>query len=168
MIDDPAARGRAIAAFHASTAPRLFEQIVEADAVPIATRAQAWREWEVFTLYACVRGLVSAGGFNRETAAAIDAMHEAVLEGWMAAPATEETFDARRARIAERYAEYGGIGQAGGASGATTVADRLGAAASRHMSAPAEPLPGLDEMASALHEALADGAAEAVRHGAAS
>ena len=36
--------------------------------------APARIEWESFGLYACVRGLVGAGGFNRETAAAMDAL----------------------------------------------------------------------------------------------
>lgn len=168
MIADPHARGRALARFHLATAPRLFAQLEEAGVLPAAGPAHetARREWEAFALYACVRGLVAAGGFNRETAAAVDALHEAVLEAWMAAPDPGEPFESRRARVAERYAEYGGIGQDGGAAGAATVTARLGLAAARHMSAPLPPPEGLAELAGATHEALAEGAAEAVRRGA--
>jgi hypothetical protein len=106
---------------------------------------------------------VAAGGFNRETATAIDALHEAVLEAWIGAPDADDPFETRRSRLAERYAEYGGIGQDGGASGAATVTARLGEAAARHMGAPDPPPDGLAELAGAMHEALAEGAAEAVR-----
>jgi len=156
MITDPARRGRALAELYLRLAPRLFDEILESGlpghggAAPDPARA----EWNCFALYACVRGLVAAGGFNRETAAAIDALHEAALEPGDAAS---------RALASERYAEYGAIGQEGGASGATTVGQRLGEAAARHLAR--EPAPALVELVGALHEALAEGAAEAVRRG---
>jgi hypothetical protein len=120
-------------------------------------------EWQCFALYACVRGLVAAGGFNRETAAAIDALHERVLEDWMAAAPAVEGFESLRDRVAERYREYGEIGQSGGASGAATVTRRLGEAAARHMAASDLPPEALVELVGALHETLVEGSAEAVR-----
>ncbi|OGF24157.1 MAG: hypothetical protein A2V63_03145 [Candidatus Eisenbacteria bacterium RBG_19FT_COMBO_70_11] len=167
MIADPARRGRALAGFYPAVAPRLYLDLAEAGVLPDAGAAEsavrARHEWECFALYACVRGLVAAGGFNRETGAAIDALHEAVLEDWMRAEGATEAFDRRRARVAERYAEYGAIGQEGGAAGAETVTRRLGEAAGRRIAGDAIPADGLAEMAGALHEALAEGAAEAVR-----
>jgi len=147
--------------------PRLFFDLEETGVLSAATdgplEAQARREWECFALYACVRGLVAAGGFNRETAAAIDALHEAVLDAWQPHEHSGETLEARRQLIAERYAEYGEIGQAGGKSGAATVTRRLGEAAARHMTAPAEAAPELVELVGALHESLAEGSADAIR-----
>lgn len=167
MIRDPERRGRALAEFFRAVEPRLYSDLAEAGVLPPAdgaTQGEGARgEWECFALYACVRGLVAAGGFNRETAAAIDALHEHVLAGWVEqAPAPGE-FEARRDRIAERYAEYGGIGQAGGASGAPTVTQRLGEAAARHIARRDPPPVELAELVGALHETLAEGAAEAVR-----
>jgi len=156
MILDPARRGRALAELFLRLGPRLFEEIVEAGVLPQgpgASAATARAEWDCFALYACVRGLVAAGGFNRETAAAIDALHGHALE-----PAAA----AIKAMASERYAEYGAIGQAGGSAGAATVALRLGEAAARHMVA-GEPAAALAELVGALHESLAEGAAEAVR-----
>jgi hypothetical protein len=106
---------------------------------------------------------VAAGGFNRETAAAIDALHESVLDAWQPNDHSGETPEARRQLIAERYAEYGEIGQAGGKSGAATVTRRLGEAAACHMTAPAEAPPELAELVGALHESLAEGSADAIR-----
>jgi hypothetical protein len=164
MIRDPQRRGHALAEFFLAVEPRLYIDLAEAGVLPAAPDpAQADRaqgEWECFALYACVRGLVAAGGFNRETAAAIDALHERVLAGWMeGSPDTGES-RARRNRIAERYAEYGGIGQAGGAA---TVTRRLGEAAARHMALCDPPPAELAELTGALHENLAEGAAESVR-----
>src|SRR5881409_1214598 len=86
MIRDPARRGRALAEFYRAVAPRLFQDLEESGALPQtpdpAARARARVEWECFALYACVRGLVAAGGFNRETGAAIEALHESVLSSW--------------------------------------------------------------------------------------
>ncbi len=158
MIADPARRGRSLAEFALAAIPRLWRDVAESGGLSVAD-ATLRGEWECFALYACVRGLVGAGGFNRETAAAIDSLHETVLERWSAEDAA--TFDARRARVAERYAEYGGIGQAGGASGAATVTARLGAACARHLGATEDG--DLGALVGAVHEALVEGAAEAVR-----
>lgn len=165
MIQDPVARGVELAAFFKAVEPRLFDDLVESGALPAGEEAHARREWECFALYACVRGLVAAGGFNRETAAAIDALHADVLATWLAEPAPGADFEARRARVSERYAEYGTIGQDGGAAGAATVAQRLGEAAALHITAGTPPPPGLAELIGALHETLAEGAAEVVRIG---
>ena len=173
MIRDPQRRGQALAEFFRSVEPSLFADLQEAGVLPPTddgTLAGGARtEWECFALYACVRGLVAAGGFNRETAAAIDALHERVLAAWTeelaarAEPVPPGAFEARRDRIAERYAEYGTIGQTGGASGAATVTRRLGEAAARHMTRRDPPPADLAELAGALHESLAEGAAESVR-----
>lgn len=165
MILDPAGRGRALAEFALATLPRLWSEIAESAGLP-PDSAPARIEWESFGLYACVRGLVGAGGFNRETAAAMDALHERVLEAWAAGdPAA---FDARRARAVERYSEYGGIGQEGGAAGAATVTRRLGEACARHLieatdATPRLPAAELAELVGGVHEALVEGSAEAVR-----
>src|SRR5467141_2923296 len=107
MIPDPARRGRTLAELVMRLGPRLFEEIVEAGVLPRGPGAPApaaRSEWDCFALYACVRGLVAAGGFNRETAAAIDALHEHTLD-----PADTVL----KALVSERYAEYGAIGQEG-------------------------------------------------------
>jgi hypothetical protein len=159
MIRDPGRRGAVLAAFHRDAAARLFEDLVESgtlsDLTPDA-RVRARHEWLCFALYACVRGLVAAGGFNRETAAAIDALHEHALASGSPDPPP-------RALIAERYAEYGAIGQAGGRDAAEETARRLGEAAARHIAAPAPPPPDLAETVSGLHESLVETSAEAVR-----
>lgn len=159
MISDPVRRGQVLAELFLRLGPRLFEEIMEAGALPHdradAALATARAEWDCFALYACVRGLVAAGGFNRETAAAIDALHQRVLEPGAGAI---------KALASERYGEYGAIGQEGGQAGAASVERRLGEAAARHMVA-GEPAPALIELVGALHEALAEGATEAVRRG---
>src|SRR2546428_5420426 len=80
MITDPVRRGRALADFYRAVAPRLFRDLEESGVLPDAgdpqARALAREEWECFALYACVRGLVAAGGFNPETGAAVDAPPE--------------------------------------------------------------------------------------------
>ena len=157
MISDPARRGQALAELFQSLAPRLFEEIVETGVLPHlpgeAAPDTARAEWDCFALYACVRGLVAAGGFNRETAAAIDALHERVLEAGDGAT---------RSLASERYAEYGAIGQEGGKAGAASVAQRLGEAAARHMVS-GEPPAALIELVGAMHESLAEGTTAAVR-----
>jgi hypothetical protein len=160
VIADPRARGRALAEFYLAAAPRLFAQLEESGTLGGAPPPTARREWECFALYACVRGLVAAGGFNRETAFAIDALHERVLEAWGTQPDAVE----RRRRVAERYAEYGAIGQEHEAKGAATVTGRLGRAAALHLAPGADP-DALGEVAGGLHESLAEGAAESVRAG---
>lgn len=169
MIADPEARGRLLADFYAEVAPRLWTDLIESGVLRRADdEAAVYRariEFDCFLLYACVRGLVAAGGFNRETGAAIDALHRVVLEQWMSEAADLDAFQARRTLVAERYAEYGGIGQQGGAAGAETVQARLGLAAARHMTLEEEPSSPLAELVGTLHETLVEGAAEAVRSG---
>src|SRR4051794_33024737 len=74
MSVDPERRGRDTARLYAEIAPRLFADLEDARLLPgeagDAVRSLAQREWECFALYACVRGLVAGGGFNRETARA--------------------------------------------------------------------------------------------------
>ena len=165
MIRDPAGRGLALAAFFLAIEPRLYADLDEAGVLPAdddpAVQGRARDEWRCFALYACVRGLIAAGGFNRETGGAIEALHERVVEAWREARPDAAGDEATRRRIADRYAEYGAIGQAGGASAAATVGRRLGEAAARHMADLASP--ALAEVVGALHESLAEGAAEAVR-----
>lgn len=164
MIADPVRRGHALAELYRAVAPRLFRDLEESGALPEGADAggRARDEWECFALYACVRALVAAGGFNRETGAAIEALHESVL-GVPAVGEPRSRAVERRVQVAERYAEYGAIGQAGGASGAATVTQRLGEAAARHMAAPAGAGEALAEIAGTLHEQLVEGATEAVR-----
>jgi hypothetical protein len=165
MIEDPVARGRALAAFHRSVAGRLWEDVLESGLLPDADESEQARrrgEWQAFSLYACVRGLVAAGGFNRETATAIDALHEAALEDMLVEGGSLVAFADARARIAERYAEYGRIGQEGPpGESSDALALRLGQAAAGHLVAgPAGELAGF---VGALHETLAEGATQAVR-----
>ena len=170
MIRDPSERALALAGFFLAIEPRLWTDLDEAGVLPRGTEtaasAGARDEWRCFALYACVRGLIAAGGFNRETGAAIEALHERVVATWRDAAAVPGGDEALRRRISDRYAEYGTIGQTGGASGAATVGRRLGEAAARHMSGGADPDPALAELVGSLHESLAEGAAEAVRQGA--
>lgn len=166
MIADPAARGQALADFHFGVAPALYSDLVESGMVPESVNATRARlEWDCLALYACVRGLVAAGGFNTETAASVDSLHAAVLERWAADSSPSEPIEARRARVAERYAEYGRIGQELEASGAALVTARLGEACAAHVTAPDVPPAALGETLGALHEALVEGATEAVRRG---
>src|SRR2546428_12062090 len=83
MITDPVRRGRALADFYRAVAPRLFRDLEESGVLPDAgdpqARALAREEWECFALYACVRGLVAAGGVNRENGAAGGAPPESAL-----------------------------------------------------------------------------------------
>jgi hypothetical protein len=161
MIRDPERRGRDLAHFYRTLVPRLFADLETAGVLPESVdRQKARTEWECFALYACVRGLVAAGGFNRETARAIDAFHQDVAESWAQDPGEPDA--QRRARVAERHAEYGAIGQEGGAKGAATVTRRLGEAAAHHIGGD-PPDEALADVAGALHESLAEGAAEVVR-----
>ena len=164
MIADPVERGCALAAFHQSVAPSLFEHLAETGLLPAAAPAHAAArgEWDVFSLYACVRGLVAACGFGPETSAAIDALHERVLESWVSKEPDLAAFAARRERMAERYEEYGALARDGGAGGAADLARRLGRAAARHLAGPDAP-EALADLAGALHETLAEGAAEYLR-----
>jgi hypothetical protein len=161
VIRDPNERGRRLAAVYLDLAPRLWRDLVESGVLPTASLESGRDEWNAFALYACVRGLVAAGGFNRETAAAVDALHAAVLEAWDAGEADAGRRRALRALVAERYAEYGAIGQAGGASGAATVTTRLGDAAARHLTGTDSPT--VAELVGGLHESMVEGATESVR-----
>lgn len=164
MIADPVRRGEALAGFALAALPRLWREIAESVGLPEASIPHR-HEWDCFGLYACVRGLVAAGGFNRETAAAVDAFHGAVLHAWELGQPPGR--DPRRVRLAERYGEYGTIGQDGGASGAATVTKRLGEACAVHLLAVPQPRTAiapaeLAELLGQVHEALVEGAAEAV------
>lgn len=152
MSEGPAARGRVLAHWAAHMAPALWRDIAESGTVPESLEGRAREEWEALALYACVRGLVASGGFNRETADAVDALNGTAGREWPA-----ET----RARLARRYAEYGGIGQALQHAGAHEVDARLGAACAAHVRVPAEE--GLAEVFAALHGSLAEAAAEVMR-----
>lgn len=161
MTSEPTQRGQRVAALFAKLAPALFHDIEESGLLPLsdaAAREHARREWEYFALYACVRGLVAAGGFNLESGQALDAFHQAV-------PARIADFDERRADVAARYQEYGELGQRESHGGDPQVARALGAAAARHMTSQTEPLPALVELVGSLHEALVEGVQEALREG---
>ena len=163
MIQNPEQRGRALAEFYRTVGPRLLRDLEESGLLGESPSESARAEWACFAMYACVRGLVAAGGFNRETGAALDAFHDALLSDTLASAESDASFDARRALISKRYEEYGAIGQAGGASGAASVTARLGERAAEYLAAPDPPAVGLAELAGGLHEALAEGAAEIVR-----
>ena len=160
MTPDPQQRlGRALAEFYREVSPRLYRDLEQASVLPpdptgeLSRRAR--EEWEAFALYACIRGLVAAGGFGSETAATLDAFHDLAVDA--------DTPAERRTLLSRRYAEYGEIGKAGGKAGASTVNRRLGEAAARHMLGGGSPPEALVELVSSLHEALAEGAADAVR-----
>lgn len=152
MSGTTTARGSALAHWFAELEPGLWQDIVESGAVPAETLSRARDEWRALALYACVRGLVAGGGFSRDTADAVDQLHATATRDWSA--------DAR-AMTAERYAEYGGIGQALQHAGAGAVDGRLGEAAAAHAAGPANE--ELAEVFAALHASLADAAAEVVR-----
>jgi hypothetical protein len=160
----PVDRGRKVAALFGSLAPSLFRDIEDSGLLPLsdpAVREHARREWDYFALYACVRGLVAALGFNRESGEALDAFHQAVA-------VEVDDFDSRRALVASRYQQYGELGQRESRSGDPQVARALGAAATRNMmssgegGAGAEPPAALSELVGSLHEALVEGVQEAL------
>jgi hypothetical protein len=161
---DPEAVAREVATLFVNHAPELFEELTASRALgPLddTARGHALLEWECFALYACVRGIVAGNGFNRETARAIEVMHDVLVPSGLASAATTDA-ESLRARIAERYDEYGTIGQEGGASGAATVTERLGLAAARHMLGSEPPAPAAETIGH-LHESLTEGVAELVR-----
>jgi hypothetical protein len=163
MIADPVLRGRTLGAFFQRLEPALWGDVLESGLLAGTDEARARAEWECFALYACVRGLVAAGGFGEDNARAIDALHDVVAEAWLADPGTFEDTAARRARVSARYEEYGGIGQAHEARGDDVVTARLGEAAARHVSGTDIAHVELGIMLGELHEAIAHGAAESVR-----
>jgi hypothetical protein len=172
VIADPITRGRTLAEFYFRLESALWNDLEGSRVLPSVVSAQARDEWSLFALYACVRGLVAAGGFNTETVAAVDAMHEAVRTAWGLRPEAAGLACTSRpavlALLSARYAEYGRIGQELEASGAALVTQRLGEAAAAHVSAPEPPSEALETTLGGLHEALAEGAADAVRAGIAS
>jgi hypothetical protein len=163
MIEDPVLRGRTLGAFFLRLEPALWGDVVESGLLEDVDEPRARAEWECFALYACVRGLVAAGGFGEENARAIDALHDAVAESWEADPGTFEVVAARRGRVAQRYEEYGGIGQTHEARGNDAVTAKLGEAAARHVSGTDIAHVELGIMLGELNEAIAHGAAESVR-----
>ena len=162
---DAASAARVAAGLFARSGERLFLDLVEAGAAPAGggERARARAEWDCFALFSCVRGLVAASGFAAATVAAIDALHVAVFDRWSPADHAGDTAEARRALLARRYAEYESIAQAGGASGARTVAVRLGAAAARHLAGTGEPQADVAELLGSMHETLAEAVVTLVR-----
>jgi hypothetical protein len=150
--------GERLARFHFDVGLPLHAELVAAGLVPSSASRD---EWECLALHACLRGLVAASGFNIETAQAVDAFHAAVREEWVREHGEAEAA-ARSARAAERYREYGVLGQEGGAKGAATAPARIGAAAARHLTG-GEPDSGLVELVAHLHESIAEGAAEMLR-----
>jgi len=163
VIADPIERGRALAAFYARLEPGLWGDVVDSGALHEADRVCARLEWEVFVLYACVRGLVAAGGFGEENMTALDALHDAVVVRWAAEADAPETLDERRERVAARYEEYGRIGKEQQARGPEAVMRALGEAAARHLSGTDIADAELGLMAGELHDAVVEGAAESVR-----
>ncbi len=145
-------RGRALAHWLAHLAPALWRDIEESGAIPAGAAERARDEWDALALYAGIRGLVAAGGFNRETADEVDALNDTAGRGWTAGT---------RAHRAARFAEYGGIGQALQHAGAAEVEARLGEACAAHVAADAPAR--LADVFAALHESLAEAAAEVAR-----
>jgi hypothetical protein len=168
VIPDPARRGRAVAELWSHLGPGLFRDLEESGLLPVASpdaRRQALREWEHFSLYACVRALVAGGGFTDETGRSLDAFHAAALESLMLDAPSVEAFAERREVIAARYAEFGELGQKESRGGDPQVAQALGRAAARHMVAPGEPSEALAELVGSLHEALVEGAGDLIERG---
>ncbi len=165
MIADPVARGRALAEFCGRLEPALWNDVLESGTLRGAELVTARAEWEVFVLYACVRGLVAAGGFGPENMLAMDALHDAVVTRWTAETDPPETIDERRERVAARYDEYGRIGQDEQVRGPEAVQRALGNAAARHLNGTDIADAELGIMAGELHDAVVQGATESVRSG---
>jgi hypothetical protein len=163
LIAAPDARGRDLAAFFLEVEPSLWRDLCGSGALHDSGAARARREWECFLLYACVRGLVAAGGFGDDNMLAMDALHDAVVARWEQDSAAGEPLEAIRARVAERYDEYGSIGQTHEAGGPQSVVSELGSAAARHLSGTDIADAELGVIAGELHDAVMQGATERVR-----
>ncbi len=166
MIRDPQARAEALAGWLVRVEDALWRDLEDSGLLPAPPAGEPHRarlEWQCLALYAGVRGLVAAGGFNTETVAAVDRLHGCMAEAWERESPPLEAPGPRHARVAERYAEYGRIGQELEARGAAQVAARLGEACAAHVARPAAAAPPLAEQLGALHDALVEGATAAVR-----
>ena len=152
--------GRALAAYFFDVEPALWRDLEESGVFAHAPAARA--EWECLALHACVRGLVAGGGFHDATADALDAMHEAVLERWTAEVGADALAD-RRSRVADRYGEYGRIGHEHDGAPPDALAAALGAAAAKHVFAPAKSDEEAITALAHLHAAMTEGAAEVVK-----
>ena len=155
MHADPAARAGHLAELYRVVEPSLWRDLLDSGTILETSAGLVQHEWRCLALYACVRGLVAAGGFNTETVAAVDQLHAIVSGDWP---------EAERALLAERYAEYGRIGQELEHAGAAMVDQRLGQACAAHL-APASRGPALGELLGVLHGSMVEGATEAVRAG---
>ncbi len=155
MLADPTQRAEALAELFRTVEPSLWRDLADSGVLPEGHGERERWEGRCLALYACVRGLVAAGGFNTETAAAVDHLHARLGERW---PAAE------RALLAERYGEYGRIGQELEHAGAHQVTAKLGEACAAHVAGTATTA-ALAELLGTLHESLAEGAADAVRQG---
>jgi hypothetical protein len=161
MIEDPTRRGRSLGGFFRRLEPALWSDITESGLLPDSDDHRARREWECFALYACVRGLVAAGGFEEGNVRAIDALHDEVAEGWDAGEAGGAA--ARREHASRRYDEYGDLVRTHAAEGDDVVTARLGEAAARHICGTDIANAELGIMLGELHEAIVQGATESVR-----
>lgn len=155
MLADPTLRAEALAELFLAVEPSLWRDLEDSGVLPEPRGERERWEWRCLALYACVRGLVAAGGFNTETAAAVDHLHARLGERWPAA---------QRGLLADRYGEYGRIGQELEHAGAHQVTAKLGEACARHLAGVAAS-DALAELLGTLHESLAEGAADAVRQG---
>lgn len=163
MIEDPVLRGRSLGTFFLRLEPGLWSDIVDSGLLPVDDEARARAEWECFALYACVRGLVAAGGFGDENSQAVDSLHDAVAEAWDAAPESTGGSAERRAHAATRYDEYGTIVRLQSARGDEVLTAKLGEAAARHVSGTDIAHAELGIMLGELHDAVVHGATESVR-----
>jgi hypothetical protein len=159
---DPLASGRLLATLFQGVEPRLWQDLVEAGALPAEREGPVRSEWECLALDACLRGLVAAGGFGERTAQAVDEFHAAVLAGW-AAEEPGQALAPRRERLAARYAEYGRVARDLEAAGAARVSAALGGSAAAHACVPAPPPAELARLLATMHEALVEGAIAALR-----
>jgi hypothetical protein len=162
VIADPVARGRALADFHATVAPALWHDLIDSGLVAGGDSPRARDEWECLAAFGCARGLVAAGGFGSDSRAAVDALFAAVVERWAAAPVTGEPLEERRARLADRTAEYAALGQAAG-SPPSHGRPSIGDAAARRICATDIAGAELGVMLGELLQAIVEGAAERVR-----